>query len=96
VIFRLLDVFKYLQELEDPVFHANVKPSNVFIDADYNVYLTDFAFNYRSLSTKELIAQKYSFVSPESIVRTKLESNSAVGTKVLEIRMRFNQSRIQV
>lgn len=65
VILKLLDILKYLQELEVPVFHANVKPSNVFIDADYNVYLTDFAFNYRSLSTKELIAQKYSFVSPE-------------------------------
>ena len=65
VTFKLLEVFKYLHELESPVFHANVKPNNIIIDADYNVYLTDFSFDYRSLTKKELISQRYSFVSPE-------------------------------
>lgn len=65
VMLKLLDIFKYLQELENPIFHANVKPNNVIIDDDCNVYLTDFAFNYRDIPRKELLAQKYSFVSPE-------------------------------
>ena len=32
----------------------------------------------------------------DTILRTKLVNNSAVGTKVWESRMRFNRSRIQV
>ena len=36
----------------------------------------------------------YTIIKP--ILRTKLESNSAVSTKVWESRMRFNQSRIQI
>lgn len=62
---KLLEIFKYLHELDAPIFHANVKPNNIIVDADYNVYLTDFFFDYKSFTRKELVSQRYCFASPE-------------------------------
>ncbi|MDX2254920.1 MAG: protein kinase family protein [Pseudanabaenaceae cyanobacterium bins.39] len=61
----LLNIITYLQQLETPIFHNNIKPQNLIIDDNQNIYLTDFAFTYRDFTTKEILAKRYYFASPE-------------------------------
>jgi len=42
ITINLLEILVYLQELEEPVFHLNIKPENILIDEELNAFLTDF------------------------------------------------------
>ncbi len=42
----LLKILDYLQSQEPPVIHRNIKPENVLVDAQQNVYLVDFGFDF--------------------------------------------------
>lgn len=42
----LLEVLVYLQNLTPPVIHRNIKPENILVDDQFNIYLVDFGFAY--------------------------------------------------
>jgi serine/threonine protein kinase len=42
IAINLLEILVYLQELEKPVFHKNIKPENILIDEELNSFLIDF------------------------------------------------------
>ncbi|MDY6803593.1 MAG: protein kinase [Cyanobacteriota bacterium] len=42
IAINLLEILIYLQERETPIIHRNLKPENILIDEELNVFLTDF------------------------------------------------------
>ncbi|MFC1858677.1 protein kinase [Thermodesulfobacteriota bacterium] len=43
LIQKFLDILKYLHGFSPPLIHRNIKPANIFIGDDGEIYLTDFA-----------------------------------------------------
>lgn len=44
IAISLLEILVYLQEQETPIIHRNIKPENILIDEELNVFIIDFGW----------------------------------------------------
>lgn len=55
IVSQLCDILAYLHRLNPPVIHRDIKPQNIIIDAESNVWLIDFGISreYNAASAKD-------------------------------------------
>ena len=76
---QLLEILVYLQERMPPVIHRDVKPENILVDNNLNVYLIDFGFarvGSGSVAMSSANAGTFGFMAPEQIRNLKLTNAS--------------------
>lgn len=76
---QLLEILAYLQERMPPVIHRDVKPENILVDENLNVYLIDFGFarvGSGSVAMSSANAGTFGFMAPEQIRNLKLTNAS--------------------
>jgi serine/threonine protein kinase len=76
---QLLEILVYLQERIPPVIHRDVKPENILVDDNLNVYLIDFGFarvGSGSVAMSSANAGTFGFMAPEQIRNLKLTNAS--------------------
>ena len=74
----LLKILVYLQQQNSPIIHRDIKPDNILLDDELNVYLIDFGF--ASLGSKEVSGSSVfkgtpGFIAPEQIIKPTLASD---------------------
>jgi serine/threonine protein kinase len=78
---KILSILVDLQESSPPLIHQNIKPENIFLDPQLNIYLTDFGFSEIStqsledFSTIPLFEGTLGFTSPEQFIRPTKSSD---------------------
>lgn len=73
-----LEIIAYLQNFIPPVFHRNIKPENILVDEEINVYLINFGlscFNKNSLNSNSRIVATPGFIPPESLYEINKSSD---------------------
>ena len=76
---QILEILVYLQERMPPVIHRDVKPENILVDDNLNVYLIDFGFarvGSGSVAMSSAAAGTFGFMAPEQIRNLKLTNAS--------------------
>jgi|GEM_PF-6866593 len=76
---QILEILVYLQERMPPVIHRDVKPENILVDQNLNVYLIDFGFarvGSGSVAMSSANAGTFGFMAPEQIRNLKLTNAS--------------------
>ena len=76
---QILEILVYLQERMPPVIHRDVKPENILVDDNLNVYLIDFGFarvGSGSVAMSSANAGTFGFMAPEQIRNLKLTNAS--------------------
>lgn len=76
---QILEILVYLQERMPPVIHRDVKPENILVDENLNVYLIDFGFarvGSGSVAMSSANAGTFGFMAPEQIRNLKLTNAS--------------------
>ena len=76
---QTLEILVYLQERIPPVIHRDVKPENILVDKDLNVYLIDFGFarvGSGTVAMSSAAAGTFGFMAPEQIRNLKLTNAS--------------------
>jgi serine/threonine protein kinase len=76
---QLLEILVYLQERMPPVIHRDVKPENILVDHNLNVYLIDFGFarvGSGSVAMSSANVGTFGFMAPEQILNRKLTNAS--------------------
>ena len=76
---QLLEILVYLQERMPPVIHRDVKPENILVDDNLNVYLIDFGFarvGSGSVAMSSANAGTFGFMAPEQIRNLRLTNAS--------------------
>jgi len=76
---QLLEILVYLQERMPPIIHRDVKPENILVDNNLNVYLIDFGFarvGSGSVAMSSAAAGTFGFMAPEQIRNLKLTNAS--------------------
>jgi serine/threonine protein kinase len=76
---QILEILVYLQERMPPVIHRDVKPENILVDENLNVYLIDFGFarvGSGSVAMSSAAAGTFGFMAPEQIRNLKLTNAS--------------------
>ncbi|MEI6430213.1 MAG: serine/threonine-protein kinase [Pseudanabaena sp. ELA607] len=76
---QLLEILVYLQERIPPVIHRDMKPENILVDENLNVYLIDFGFarvGSGSVAMSSAAAGTFGFMAPEQIRNLKLTNAS--------------------
>ena len=75
IVFQLLEILVYLQEERIPgIFHQDIKPENVLVDDDINVYLVDFGLariGDNTMALSSIMGGTMGFVPPEQIRNLK-------------------------
>lgn len=75
---KILAILVYLQQQNPPILHRDLKPDNILLDDQLNVYLIDFGF--ASLGSKEISGSSVfkgtpGFIAPEQIIQPTLASD---------------------
>jgi serine/threonine protein kinase len=76
---QILEILVYLQERMPPVIHRDVKPENILVDENLNVYLIDFGFarvGSGSVAMSSAAAGTFGFMAPEQIRNLNLTNAS--------------------
>ncbi|MFN6067532.1 MAG: serine/threonine protein kinase, partial [Pseudanabaena sp.] len=76
---QLLEILVYLQERMPPVIHHDIKPENILVDDDLNVYLIDFGFAWvgsGSVAMSSVVSGTMGFMPPEQINNQTLTKSS--------------------
>jgi len=70
IAIKILEILVYLQNLNPSVIHRDVKPENILIDEQSNVYLVDFGFSRigeGSIKFSSFAAGTFGFMPPEQL-----------------------------
>ncbi|NEO27172.1 MAG: protein kinase, partial [Kamptonema sp. SIO4C4] len=73
LILQLLDTLIYLQKKVPPIFHLNLKPSNILITPKRQISLTDFTI-FPQFSDTETRLQQLGFAAPEQFSHSPTKS----------------------
>lgn len=74
-----LDILTYLQEQNPPIFHHQIRPDNLLIDSNFQVYLINFGFAQISnlnCPFYSIMNQSKGFIPPEQKRGRELSKNS--------------------
>jgi serine/threonine protein kinase len=72
IALKILEILVYLQSLIPPVIHQNIKPENILLDKELNVYLIDFGFaslGMQEASVSNVFKGTPGFIPPEQIIK---------------------------
>jgi serine/threonine protein kinase len=75
----LLEILVYLQSLTPPVLHRDIKPGNLLLDADLNLYLVDFGFSrigLEDVAVSSMVRGTTGFMPPEQMLGLDLTKAS--------------------
>jgi serine/threonine protein kinase len=75
----LLEILVYLQSLTPPVLHRDIKPGNLLLDADHNLYLVDFGFSrigLQDVAVSSMVRGTTGFMPPEQMLGLDLTKAS--------------------
>jgi serine/threonine protein kinase len=75
----LLEILIYLQSLTPPVLHRDIKPGNLLLDADGNLYLVDFGFSrigLEDVAVSSMVRGTTGFMPPEQMLGLDLTKAS--------------------
>jgi len=75
----LLEILVYLQSLTPPVLHRDIKPGNLLLDADHNLYLVDFGFSrigLEDVAVSSMVRGTTGFMPPEQMLGLDLTKAS--------------------
>jgi serine/threonine protein kinase len=75
----LLEILIYLQSLTPPVLHRDIKPGNLLLDADGNLYLVNFGFSrigLEDVAVSSMVRGTTGFMPPEQMLGLDLTKAS--------------------
>ncbi|NCR18962.1 MAG: protein kinase [Microcystis aeruginosa LL13-03] len=82
IAIQLLNILIYLQEktgYSEPIYHRDIKPDNILLDDQLNVYLIDFGLarmGNREVNNSSIFAGTPIFIAPEQFLRKRLTKAS--------------------
>lgn len=71
----ILEILIYLQSRIPPVIHQDIKPENILVDNQLNVYLVDFGFariGSGEVASSSVVAGTFGFMAPEQLYNRQL------------------------
>lgn len=74
---QLAQVLNYLHNLETPIIHCDLKPSNIMVTHDNRLVLIDFGISKRQGIDERSIGLTYSYAAPEQFKPSKARSERA-------------------
>lgn len=77
-IAQLLNILNYLQELNPPLIHGDIKPDNIRLGLDGNIYLLDFGTTTRKGNKNDFVIGQSNYSSPEQFKDMELTPQSDV------------------
>ncbi|MGB3496549.1 MAG: serine/threonine-protein kinase [Elainellaceae cyanobacterium] len=75
VAIAILDILQYLQERIPPVIHRDLKPDNILVDDQLNVYVVDFGFarlGGGQVAVSSVVKGTLGFMPPEQLFNREL------------------------
>ncbi|MEO0490973.1 MAG: serine/threonine-protein kinase, partial [Cyanobacteria bacterium J06659_2] len=83
IAIAVLEILVYLQSRIPPVIHRDIKPDNILVDDDLNVYLVDFGFarvGDGEVGVSSVVKGTLGFMPPEQLFnRTLTEASDLYG-----------------
>jgi serine/threonine protein kinase len=79
IAMSVLDILKYLQNRIPPVLHRDLKPDNILVDRQMNVYLVDFGFARTGggeVAASSVVKGTLGFMPPEQLFNRQLTTAS--------------------
>lgn len=70
----VLEILLYLQNRTPCVIHGDIKPENILVDEQWNVYLVNFRLTagYEKVACSRVDARRFGFMAPEQLYNRKL------------------------
>lgn len=75
---QLAQVLHYLHNLDTPIIHCDLKPSNIMVTYDNRLVLIDFGISKRQGITEKAIGITYGYAAPEQFQGKAVASAAAV------------------
>jgi serine/threonine protein kinase len=79
IAMSVLEILKYLQNRIPPVLHRDLKPDNILVDRQMNVYLVDFGFARTGggeVASSSVVKGTLGFMPPEQLFNRQLTAAS--------------------
>ncbi len=79
IAMSVLEILKYLQNRIPPVLHRDLKPDNILVDRQMNVYLVDFGFARTGggeVAASSVVKGTLGFMPPEQLFNRQLTAAS--------------------
>jgi serine/threonine protein kinase len=98
----ILEILVYLQKQSPPVIHRDLKPDNILLDTDWNVYLVDFGFSRigeGSVAMSSVAAGTFGFMPPEQLHNRQLTKSSdlySLGATIICLILGIKSSEVGV
>ena len=75
---QLAQVLRYLHNLDTPIIHCDLKPSNMMVTHDNRLVLIDFGISKRQGITEKAIGMTYRYAAPEQFQGRLAASEAAI------------------
>ena len=78
---KLLAILSYLQSVNPPILHNDIKPENILLDSSEQLFLIDFGFakpqDYESEAFSSVVAGTIGFIAPEKFLNNSSPTKSS-------------------